>query len=296
MQNKKFLFLQGVCSPFFARLAQKLRSEGHQVFKVAFNSGDWWYGGRQRGIYYRGHVKDLAEFLSDCYQRLAITDQVLFGDCRPVHVEARQAAQGCEVRTHVFEEGYFRPYWITLEREGVNANSLLPRNPDWFLAAGEHLPNYGDGQPFKNSFPWRSYHDVAYHVAGMWNPLFFPKYRTHSPVIAPIEYACYIKRMSRTHFREKSDAILIDHLVSKSRKSYFVLPLQLDSDSQIKMHSSFTHMREVIALVLGSFALHAPKYMSLVIKNHPLDSGLVDYELVARELAHEFCLSDRVCE
>ena len=30
------------------------------------------------------------------------------------------------LRLHLFEEGYLRPDWITLEREGVNANSRLP--------------------------------------------------------------------------------------------------------------------------------------------------------------------------
>ena len=37
---KRFLLLQGVSSPFFARLSDRLLSAGHHVFKVNFNCGD----------------------------------------------------------------------------------------------------------------------------------------------------------------------------------------------------------------------------------------------------------------
>jgi len=42
-RSRSYLFLQGVCSPFFARLAARLKAEGHEIYKVNFNVGDWAY-------------------------------------------------------------------------------------------------------------------------------------------------------------------------------------------------------------------------------------------------------------
>ncbi|WP_441294118.1 capsular polysaccharide export protein, LipB/KpsS family, partial [Bordetella pertussis] len=36
-------------------------------------------------------------------------------------------ARASGVRVHVFEEGYFRPHWVTLERGGVNGFRAIAR-------------------------------------------------------------------------------------------------------------------------------------------------------------------------
>ena len=294
MSRKRcFLFLQGVCTPFFSRLADRLQADGHQVFKINFNSGDWFYWGKRSAWNYRGAVSDLGDFLVEKYRSFGITDQILFGDCRPVHRPAVDQGKDCGIRTHVFEEGYFRPYWVTLEREGVNGHSLLPRDPDWFRDVGPFLPRYGDGLPFQSSFADRAAHDVAFHMAGLWNPLFFPGYRTHAPVNAAVEYLGYIGRLPLLRFHRSRDNALVKALVV-ARTPFFVLPLQLSADAQIRDHSHFKDMLEVIELVIESFAGHAPVAAKLVIKNHPLDLGLINYWRVIRRLAARFDVADRV--
>jgi capsular polysaccharide export protein len=290
---RSFLFLQGVCSPFFVRLADRLKADGHRVFKVNFNAGDWAYWGARSAWNYRGHVSGLRDFFDDKYRKFEITDQILFGDSRPVHRPAVNHGEVCGVRTHVFEEGYFRPYWVTLEREGVNGHSLLPRDPDWFRDVGAHLPDYGDGQPFKSSFSIRAAHDVAYHAAGFWNPLFFPRYRTHAPVIAAVEYFGYSRRLPMLRFHKPRDNALVDNLI-RATAPFFLLPLQLGSDAQIREHSHFEDMAGVMEFVMESFARHASMDARLVIKNHPLDMGLVNYPGVIRDLEDRFDLAGRV--
>lgn len=117
--KSNFLFLQGVNSPFFADLAEALKHQGHAVQRVNFTVGDrvFW---RRNGHDYACTlaVDQLAPFFDDMYTTQAITDVVLFGDERPVHRVAVQQAKRLGVRVHVFEEGYFRPYWLTLERGG----------------------------------------------------------------------------------------------------------------------------------------------------------------------------------
>lgn len=293
MNKRSFLFLQGVCSPFFARLADTLLANGHAVCKINFNAGDAAYWAGRKALAFRGRCEELPYFLDAVYRRYGITDQVLFGDRRPVHRPAVDHADALGIRTHVFEEGYFRPHWVTLEREGVNGHSLLPRDPAWFSEAGGRLGDVQAVQPFASPFALRAAHDVAYHLAGAANPLCFPRYRTHAPVSAPVEYLGYLRRFMLLSRWKAHDAALIERLVERCQ-AYYVLPLQLNSDAQIRDHSRFDGMDEVIACVTESFARHAPPASRLVVKNHPLDMSLSGYSRVVERMARRYGVVDRV--
>lgn len=290
--RRSFLFLQGPCTPFFARLADRLNDGGHAVHRINFCAGDALYWGARKSWFFGGDVALLRDFLDEKYRRYGITDQILFGDRRPVHRPAVDHGEVCGVRTHVFEEGYFRPMWITLEREGVNGHSLLPRDPDWFREAGKRIGGLDEAVPFFSPFRIRAAHDVAYHLAGVLNPLLFPKYRTHASVMAPVEYLGYIKRFSMLKFIRKREQSRVQALVA-SGKPFFVLPLQLNGDAQIRDHSRFEHMGEVIEYVLASFAKHAPAESRIAIKNHPLDMGLMDFGKIVKDCERRFGLEGR---
>ena len=293
MSKRRFLFLQGVCSPFFGQLADRLQVDGHHVQKINFTVGDSTYWGRRESLAFRGRLENLRDFLDGVYRRYDITDQVLFGDRRPVHRPAVEHAEALGIRTHVFEEGYFRPHWVTLEREGVNGHSLLPRDPDWFWAVGGDLGDVESVQPFASPFWVRAVHDVAYHLAGVGNPLLFPHYRTHAGMTAPVEYLGYIRRFSLLRLWKPRDARLIADLIA-NRSVYYVLPLQLNTDAQIRDHSRFEDMAEVIEFVMASFARQAPAGSRLVIKNHPLDMGLLGYDRLIKRLARKFDVVGRI--
>lgn len=290
--SRTFLFLQGVCSPFHQRLARRLSDDGHRIVKLHFNAGDlaYWRGGPGDAQLFRGPLKALPERLAALRERYQITDQVLFGDCRPVH---RPAIAQDGLRTHVFEEGYLRPYWITLEREGVNRHSQLPRDAAWFLATSRGLPALPDPVRFRGSFKKRAAHDVAYHLAGLANPLLTPRYRTHAPVSAPVEYLGYLRRFSLLPYWRKRDAQRIAALID-GKAPFFVLPLQLDSDAQIRDHSAFSGMEDVIDQVMASFARHAAMDARLCIKNHPLDMGLTPYSTIIARRARHYGVATRV--
>jgi capsular polysaccharide export protein len=74
----------------------------------------------------------------------------------------------------------------------------------------------------------------------------------------------------------------------------FHLPLQLDSDAQIRLHSPFAGMLPAIHLVIASFAAHAPAGTRLVVKEHPLDNGVRNWEQEVADLAARFGVADRV--
>ena len=41
--------------------------------------------------------------------------------------------EGINVKTHIFELGYLRPNFVTLENEGINYNSSLIRSREFYL-------------------------------------------------------------------------------------------------------------------------------------------------------------------
>lgn len=290
--RKSFLFLQGVSSPFFARLARSLRAEGHLVKSVGFNVGDMLYGAGPQ-VRYSARPEQLEDFYQQMIRDEQITDLVLFGDQRPVHRSAVAVAKRSGVHVHVFEEGYFRPYWITLERDGVNNHSRLPRDPDWYHEVGKYIPNYKNGEEFKLSFASRAFHDVMYHVGGALNRARFPHYRTHAPFNAAVEYAGYIRHGVRLMQAKSRDAAVVGRVATEKHPT-FLLPLQLDSDAQIRDHSPFTNMSEVLHVVLSSFAQHASPDTRMVVKNHPLTPGIVDYHRITLAIARQYGIADRV--
>ncbi len=291
--RRSFLFLQGPCTFFYDHLSNRLANEGHSVHRVNFCTGDVLYWRGENGRWFRGLLEHLPDFFRALYRRYDITDQVLFGDRRPVHRSAVEHGEAFGVRTHVFEEGYFRPWWVTLERDGVNGHSLLPRDPDWFAEVGRWLPEPSQPVAFHSPFYKRALHDVAYHVVGLANPVLFPHYRTHAGVTAPVEYAGYVGRFAWLCLfgaRERQRA----RAIAQSVRPYYVLPLQLNTDAQIRDHSRFEDMGEVIEYVMESFAHHAPVDSMLVIKNHPLDQGLMPYARIIRATAERCDLAGRV--
>jgi capsular polysaccharide export protein len=291
--SRRFLFLQGVNTPFFARLADHLVKLGHRAYRVNFSVADSVYWGRRDAWPFRHSVGHLAGFLREKIIRYGVTDVLLFGDCRPIHIPAIELCKELGLRTHVFEEGYLRPYWITLERGGVNAKSSLPKDASWFRAAAKRVPDYGNGESFASSLSIRAIHDMTYHSFNVWNPLFFPRYRTHRPYVSAIEYMGWGCRFAQMPWYERRDREVISRLLAEP-VPFYLLPLQLDSDVQIREHSPFENMEDVINLTVKSFARHAPYSARLVIKNHPLDTGFVNYRKIIRKLDLALGLDGRI--
>jgi capsular polysaccharide export protein len=288
-----FLFLQGVNTPFFARLADQLAANGNRVFRVNFSVGDAVYWGHRPAWPFRKPLAMLSEFLRDKILRENITDIVLFGDRRPIHRPAIDLGKALGLRIHVFEEGYLRPYWVTLERDGVNANSLMPRDSAWYKEAATRVPDSHSEKPFAATLRVRALHDMTYHSFNVWNLFFYPRYRTHRPYISAVEYMGWGRRFSLMPWYVRRDRAAIEALLAGSRP-YYLLPLQLDSDTQIREHSPFQNMADVIKLTAQSFARHAPADARLVIKNHPLDTGFVDYRRLIRRLEVQLDIKGRI--
>lgn len=287
--RRTFLFLQGPHGSFFPKLGTALSERGYDIRRINFNGGDraTWPGGED----YHGRDGQWPAFITSYLRREGVSDLVLFGDGRPKHAAAIAAARRAGVRVHVFEEGYIRPDWVTLERDGVNGHSTLPRDPAWYVEQARDLPPVPEYPPipsYRSVRGWGAFFYYAEVVLQYWR---FPHHHTHRARDPVGEGISFLRRFA---MRRREQARAAEALRKLEGADYVLFPLQLDSDYQIRLHSPFANMREAIAHVIASFARHTPPGMRLAIKEHPLDGGLINWRRVIGEEAERYGVSDRV--
>lgn len=274
------------------RLAQALEARGARIVKVHLCGGDlvFW---RASARFFRGGPDAWPAYVERLMAQEAVSDLVLFGDCRPYHAPAVQAGRARGVQLHLLEEGYVRPGWITCEGQGVNAHSDLPRTPEAVLEAASHVTETMEARaPLTEPFVRRALWDVAWHTGHAALAPLFPRYRRHTLAHPAVDYAGWLLRwldIARAARRDRR---------AKARLGegapYFLLPLQLEGDYQMRVHSGFGSVEEVVREVLASFARSAPAEARLAVKRHPYDTSLpATHKMVAR-LAGEHGISARV--
>ncbi|SKA83874.1 capsular polysaccharide export protein [Thiothrix eikelboomii] len=293
MTSRKFLFLQGVATPFFRKLGEAIQENGYEVFRVNFCGGDRWFSPSKNTWRFSATLEQLPAWLEEKHQQHRFTDVILFGDTRPIHLQALPLFKRLGLSIHVYEEGYFRPDWITLEQNGVNGHSrLLCKDPAfWQQQPVEKLKT---AHPIGKNFLPRAWHDACYRLANASFSPAYPHYQTHRPFKAYREYLGWAQRMPTNKlWREHWEKTKIQRLIASNR-AYYLLPLQLDSDAQIRVHSPFVSVQQMIVTVMASFAKFAPADSVLVIKNHPLDTGLLKHSKKVRQVAKTLNISERV--
>jgi capsular polysaccharide export protein len=292
LKGRNFLLLQGPQSRFFSRLADRLRTNGAVCTKVQFCGGDVLLWGLKNSVFYRGNSDHWLNWIGKVFDDLDITDMCLYGDCRPLHWEAVQLAEFRRIRVWVFEEGYLREGYSTLEEHGVNGRSPLPRDKREIERLANNLL---DSNPpvIENRIEDKVYQAIAHHVGNviLW-PVFY-RYKTHRPMNIGLELLGILPRYLKRKDRIKDSKDKLKQFDLR-RGNYFFMPLQLNSDSQIQRYSPYSKMREAIVEVLSSFALHSPADCRLLIRNHPLDNGLIHYKNFVASLAANLGIANRV--
>lgn len=288
--GRTFLFLQGPPGPLFRRLGEAIRERGLTVHRINISGGDdhdWPTGATS----FRGRFSDWPAFVDRFLREKNVTDVMLFGDCRPYHASARGIAQMRGVRTHVLEEGYIRPHWMTLEPEGVNARSSLSRDKDWFVQEARRLPPEPELPPVTAAFRRRA-RDSFWHFYGtFFGVLRYPHYRSHRSTPILLEGIGWAWKL----LREKSRANRVDAVLQRLEgKPVFLLPLQLSTDYQIRSHSLFSDMQSAASYVIESFAANAPAGAHLLLKSHPLDPSFFSWPRFIRRIALRLGIEDRL--
>lgn len=287
------LLLQGPMGPFFWRLKLDLEAVGAKVFKVNFCPGDQFYYPFQ-AICYRGKLEDWPNTLSRLLARLNIDAIFLFGDCRYYHKIVPDVVRWHSCKLYVFEEGYLRPDFITLEQGGVNNFSSMSRDPSFYRdyhpsSDSEQLPHR-----VSQSFSRAAFYAIIYALANALLSWRYPYYRHHRS-LSPLPQAYFWLRAGwRKYYFAWREKKLATRLFDLLAKRYFLVPLQTHNDAQVSVHSGFSNIEEFIEAVIFSFAGHAKKTQYLVFKHHPLDRGYSEYGELINKIARNYDLKERV--
>lgn len=305
-RRRVVLFLEGPASPFLRRVADRVIEAGHAVRHVAFCLGDlvFWrlitglpFRDRRPAppsIFWKGERADWPAFLEGLIERDGITDVVMLGDGRPVHAAAIPVAQSRGVRVHILEHGYLRPDRLTLEPDGMSGRSRMPRDPATILAMAEGLPPIDLRPLWRHSELRYSLYDLAYHLPNVvLGPFVHRHYRTHGPVHPLIEYAGWALRQLKAPLERRRLAATLPAFLD-GRRRFFLFPLQLAGDWQIRLHAPGGDLSALVEATLASFAAAAPADRHLLFKVHPIDNGLADRREAIGRAAAALGIADRV--
>ncbi len=287
---RHILLLQGPPGPLFVLLAERLNTLGVATSRININGGDRadWPGPATN---YRGTLSRWALFIDRYLCSHGVTDIILYGDCRPYHETARQIATSRGVRVLVLEEGYVRPDWMTFELAGVNANSSLPRDPQRLRSVAERLPPVVASPPITASFGRRARDSFRYYAHIWFGQFTFPFYRSHRRIGILYEGVAWGWRLLRTkrhaHRTERE-------LASLDGTPHFLVPLQLTSDYQIRLHSPFADMAGAAEFIVASFAARGAPAHHLLLKVHPLDVSGINWSKLCRQWGRRHGLEGRL--
>lgn len=285
--GKNVVLLQGPVGNFFAHLSKKLRKFGANVRKINFNGGDFFF--YPSGKIYRGKHEDLSDFYRDFFTRNQTQAVLMYNDCRFVHRVGIAVARELGIAVWIFEEGYLRPYCITLEKDGVNANSSMPRDKNFYLAL-----NFSENfqiQTIPGGFKFMAFYAFLYWLFAFLLAPFFNNKLHHRP-LKLFEFLRWFLSLYRKCFYKLSEKKLNDK-ISKLEKKYFLAILQVFNDTQIKHHYEKS-IEKFIEEVMLSFANNARARAYLVFKHHPMDRGYKNYARLIRDLSEKYRIEGRV--
>jgi capsular polysaccharide export protein len=281
--RRRFLLLNLPYGPFGRELASALRARGADVGHLVFNAGDVTARRGPGAIEYRGSPAAWPA----AYRALAPSwsDVVVYGEgrwqARPVLESAGDAP-----RVWILENGYFRPDWVTLERDGVAAGSpVLPRTA---AAYADHAPNAPEPEPVGPVTRPLVLAVALYWLAEQFLPIFPRPHAGFDP--PPWRQAVgHLGRWSAQRFRPRVRA---DRVAAAG--PFVMACLQREGDSQLTRHSDLRTNAVFMEAVIGNFAANAPPGLRLVVKNHPLDPAVIDQAASMRAISRRHGVVDRV--
>lgn len=195
------------------------------------------------------------------------------------------------IEVFVFEEGYLRPNFITLEKNGVNANSKMPRNASFYL---NYTPKNAPQKvkSISGAFKYMGFFAFLYWLFAF---LLAPFYNNalHHRKLNPLECLFWARSLYRKIYYKRSEKGVQEQIL-RSKGGYFVAILQVFNDTQISKHYKGGSVEDFIAQTLRSFAGHARDKHRLVFKHHPMDVGYKNYAKLIKTHAKVLGIEDRV--
>ncbi|MGV6989026.1 capsule biosynthesis protein [Testudinibacter sp. P80/BLE/0925] len=290
VSTDRILLLQGPIGTFFHDISLWLQSQGKTVYKINFNAGDehFYSNANSNTFAYRESLDQFEEYLHRLCQAEKIGAVVCFGDNRHYHKVAKTVCKALTISYWAFEEGYFRPDYITLEKDGVNAFSPIPRDEAFFRNICPQAPEPVTPEKVAQGFVPLAKLAICYYWNAYTKRRQYPYYQHHR--ILNVRY--YIKLWVISGIKRFNYA-LRDHSFAKKVEqgkfgNFYILPLQVYDDSQVRVHSDYSSVESFLTTVLDSFVKYAPSDLTLIVKHHPMDRGFIDYGNVIKHYLKQY--------
>ncbi|ECK8048831.1 capsule biosynthesis protein [Campylobacter coli] len=285
--GKTVLLLQGPVGTFFHRLAIKMKKNKTKVFKLNFNGGDFLF--YPSGKRCKCDEKDLENFYENFFKEKKTDAIVMYNDCRLIHAKAIKVAKELGIGIWIFEEGYLRPYCITFEKDGVNANSSLPRDKNFYLSC--NISTKESIKEIPGGFKFMAFSTFLYWFFSFLLAPFFNN-KLHHRTLYPFEFLFWFRSLYRKYLYKFTEKKLNQKIYSLEKK-YFLAILQVYNDTQIKHHYKKS-IEEFIEELILSFANHARAKSYLVFKHHPMDRGYRNYSKLINGLSQKYHVEGRI--
>lgn len=213
----------------------------------------------------------------------------MYNDCRLIHAKAIKVARKLGIGIWIFEEGYLRPYCITFEKDGVNANSSLPRDKNFYLSC--NILTKESIKEIPGGFKFMAFSAFLYWLFSFLLAPFFNN-KLHHRTLFPFEFLFWFRSLYRKYLYKLTEKKLNQKIYSLEKK-YFLAILQVYNDTQIKHHYKKS-IEEFIEETILSFANHARAKSYLVFKHHPMDRGYRNYSKLIDELCQKYHVEGRI--
>jgi capsular polysaccharide export protein len=294
VDKKNILFLQGPIGFFFRDLDLLFRSKGATTFKITLNSADWLFSNKDNTYPFKGKRDEWQHFIESFLKEKKIDKIFLFGDCRFYQSNAIKVSKQLNVEVFVFEEGYLRPDFITLERDGVNDFSKISRDAQFYRSLSDDYLNIPTAVSAKPIYKQMAFSAIFYYIAGHFFSFKYPNYIHHRESGAVKEFFWWWYHVFLKAKYQLTEKKLLKKITSDWSSRYYFVPLQTHNDYQLTVHSRFDNIEEFITETMQSFALHAPKDTMLLFKHHPQDRGRKDYNTFITNLSTTLGISNRI--
>lgn len=287
------LMLRGHPSRFWCELGDGLAAAGITVHKVHLCLADSLFWPRRGARSYRGSLSDWPDWLERFILAKGVTDILYYADRFPYHVAARRVAEKLGITARVVEFGYLRPDWLTFEEGGMSAHSTFDRRPEAVRALGADAPDPDLVTRYPHGFLSEAVNEVTFGLATVLGRPCYPRFRSDLRFWPILDYLSWIPKLLVSARDERRARAIQGRLIARAQP-YYLLPLQIEADYQIRDNSPYAALDDFVNAVMACFADHAAPQTRLVIKLHPLDSGLENRAARCRRLARRWGLSDRV--
>ena len=291
IKNKNILFLQGPMGNFFKKLDNAFKTEGAATYKIGFNAGDSFFSNHYNYFPYRDTRDNYCTFIADFLNEKKIDKIFLFGDCRFYQSVSIKVARKLNIEVFVFEEGYIRPDYITMEKYGVNDFSHISRDAGFYhkiTLSNEQKPKHAEYSQFKMVAS-----SIIYYLISNIFHYRYPNYKHHRDFSALKEAFYGVRSLARKLTYPIYEKKYLEIIKNELSNNYFFVPLQTYNDFQILEHSGYKSIEKFIIQVVESFSKNDLDDR-LVFKHHPVDRGRKNYKDFILDQARHFGIEDKV--